>query len=100
MLSNNEGKNTNVMSTNIAKPVKVAISAAANSHGSSTAATGGSGHEFQISTVYTEPRWGASSIPYGWCLRVNGQVVHFDWSYHECRVVAKHIEEDGAKAPF
>ncbi len=71
-----------------------------HSHGSATAARGGSGHEFEISTVYTEPRWGAQSIPYGWCLRVDGQVLHFDRSYHECRQVAKHIEEESAKARF
>ncbi len=71
-----------------------------HSHGSSTAATGGSGHEFQISTVYTEPSWGASSIPYGWCLRVDGQVVHFDRSYRACKQVAKHMEEKSARDPF
>lgn len=71
-----------------------------HSHGNSTAAKGGSGHEFQILTVYTEPGWGAPSIPYGWCLRVDGHVVHFDRSYRACKKVAKHIEDESAKAPF
>jgi hypothetical protein len=71
-----------------------------HAHGRSTAATGGSGHEFEILTVYTEPRWGAPSIPYGWCLRVDDQVVHFDRSYQACKKVAKHIEEESGKAPF
>jgi hypothetical protein len=71
-----------------------------HAHGRTNAAKGGSGHEFEILTVYTEPRCGAPSIPYGWCLRVDGQVVHFDRSYHACKQFAKQIEEGSAKAPF
>ena len=71
-----------------------------HSQGGATAATGGSGHEFQIVTVYTEPQWGAPSVPYGWCLKVDGEVVHFDRSYYECKKVAKHIEEKSARSPF
>lgn len=71
-----------------------------HSHGSATAAKGGSGHEFEIVTVYTEPHWGMPSIPYGWCLRVDGEVVHFDRSYHECKKVAKHIEDESARPSF
>ena len=70
-----------------------------HSQGNATAATGGSGHEFQIQTVYTEPRWGAPSIPYGWCLRVDGQVIHFDRSYRACKKVATSIEEESARLP-
>jgi len=71
-----------------------------HSQGSSTAAKGGSGHEFEILTVYTERRWGRLSIPNGWCLRVDDQVAHVDRSFHECKRVAKHIEEESTKAPF
>jgi hypothetical protein len=71
-----------------------------HSHGSSYAATGGSGHLFEILSVYTEPRWGTPSNPYGWCLRVDGQVVHFDCSFCECKKFASRIEEESARPLF
>lgn len=71
-----------------------------HSHGNSTAAKGGSGHEFEILTVYTEPHWGTPSVPYGWCLKVDGQVIHFDRSFRACKDVAKNIEAESAKPPF
>jgi hypothetical protein len=71
-----------------------------HSHGKAETALGGSGHEFEIVTVYTEPHWGSPSLPYGWCLRVDGQVVHFDRSYRGCKNVARRIEDESAKPPY
>lgn len=55
---------------------------------------------FEILSVYTEPRWGTPSNPYGWCLRVDGQVVHFDCSFCECKKFASRIEEESARPLF
>jgi hypothetical protein len=56
-------------------------------------ATGGSGHRYEVVLVYNATEWGVKRTPRGWCLKADGEVVHFDTSLRNCKKVARLLEK-------
>ena len=62
----------------------------------SHSAVGDSGHRYEIVLVYHTTDWGVRRSPRGWCLKSDGEVVHFDTSLRQCKKVAKLLERRAA----
>jgi hypothetical protein len=43
--------------------------------------------------VYNATEWGVKRTPRGWCLKADGEVVHFDTSLRNCKKVARLLEK-------
>ena len=63
------------------------------SDGTSHSVTGASGHRYEIVLIHDATEWGVKGAPKGWCLKADGDVVHFDVSLSNCKKTAERLEE-------
>ncbi len=58
----------------------------------SYSATGGSGRRYKIVVIYHATKWGPKRAPRGWCLKADGEGVHFH-TLLQCKKAASLLEK-------